>query len=133
MPKAKPKRVVEVEALKPKLLDVCPFHCPRWISWLFLLVALWYFLSAFGIGTLGSFWAWVVFITGLCMWVCCGSEQHRATGCYAANLPTWLGVLTTFVGVWFILGTAGFLPLFGINLLYLAALLVAIGWICLKC
>ena len=119
--KASQKKVIIAKEM------MCPWHCPSWMLWLFGLLGLWFTLNAFGIPTWGGFWSWVVFLSGLCAWMCSASAEHKRSVCPFAGLPIWWGVLTTLIGAWFILGDVGTLPTYGINLLYLATLLAALG------
>src|SRR3989304_2759231 len=107
--------------------EVCGLHCPRWILWLFAALGAWFTLSALGFPTFGSFWSWVVLLAGICSWVCAASEKHSKTSCPFAGTPVWFGAMTTIVGAWFVLGDAGVLPTLGLNLLYVATLLGALG------
>jgi hypothetical protein len=97
--------------------------------WLFVLVTAWFVISAFGIALFGSFWAWMVLLLGLCVYVCNKSKVHQKTSCCFKACPNWWAILIALVGVWFILGAEGIVSTYGINLLYLVAFLIGIGFV----
>ncbi len=104
-------------------LDVCGFHCPNWAKWLFVLITLWFTLSAFGLTVYGTFWSWMVLLTGLCAFVCNVNMKGKSK-CLCCKIPALCSLVFGLVGLWFVLGAEGILPTFGLNLLYLSAFLI---------
>jgi len=108
--------------------DICPLHCPSWIKWLFVIFALWFTLSAFGIRVYGSYWSWLILLSGLCAWTCASNKRHRKSSCWFAGMPSWVGIVITLIGAWFLLSDFNMLSTLGIRLLHLMTLILAI-WV----
>ncbi len=112
--------------------EICGLHCPKWTTWLFVLLGAWFVLSAFGMPTFGGFWSWIVLLSGVCAWVCAANPSHQKTECPFAGLPVWVAAVTTIIGAWFVMGDAGVFPTFGISLLHLALLAVGVAVLSMK-
>lgn len=105
--------------------ESCPFHCPPAMLWLFAALGVWFVLQPFGAPAYGGFWSWVVVLSGACAWVCARNAGHRKSACPFACTPVWVGVVTTAVGVWYVLGDTGAVSTYSIPLLPLVTLIGA--------
>jgi hypothetical protein len=107
--------------------EICGLHCPKWMLWAFAALGAWFTLSALDVPTFGGFWSWAVLLSGTCSIICATNATHKKTSCPFAGIPVWFGVLLSAIGAWFVLGDAGLVSTFNINLLYVVTFVGALG------
>jgi hypothetical protein len=107
--------------------EICGLHCPEIMLWAFTVVGLWFSLSAFKIPTVGNFWSWMVFLSGICASICITSKKHQKTGCPFSGVHPGVAIAGAVIGCLFLLGDVGLVPMFDLNLLYVMTFLIGLG------
>lgn len=101
----------------------------RWIGVVIFLVGGWFLVGEYCMRFMprplsllaqkGSVGSWVVVILGC--WMILSRRFRRCAH------PLWYSSTFTLTGIWFLLGSLGYAPTFGINLLHLMIFIVPIG------